>query len=152
MTRTGRIGAPSAAIHHQFARFVAIGLGSTLLDAAIYRLVLLIVSPSPAKAAGYVTGTAFSIACNYRWTFGYNGSDGQAVVVRCILLYATALVLNVAANAAAIAVLNIGALTLPIAFCFAVGVTTVYNFAGMRFWIFRKRSPDAGVAPVRPAD
>ncbi|WP_198355455.1 GtrA family protein [Sphingomonas sp. MA1305] len=135
------------AVHHQFGRFVGVGLLSTLLDGIVYHLALLTVVTPVAKAAGYLVGTACSIACNYRWTFGYAGPDGRNVVLRCCLLYATALILNVAANGAAMTVLkSVSPAALvhhatAIAFVFAVGVSTVYNFLGMRLWVFRRQFP-----------
>jgi len=124
-------------IHGQFMRFVLIGVASTVLDALAYRLALEAASTDVAKAIGYLVGMTFSITCNYRWTFGYAGPGRTGVVVRCVLIYAAALLLNVASNRLALAVLPDWPATMSAAFVFAVGVCTVFNFTAMRLWAFR---------------
>lgn len=138
-------------LHGQFLRFVLVGGLSTVLDGLTYRMLLLAdFDTNTAKALGYLVGMTCSILCNYRWTFGHGTGNRTGVIVRCVLLYATALVVNVAANHVALALLPIVGLTAKaaaiLAFLFAVGVSTVYNFAGMRFWIFRKDAPPVPIA------
>ncbi|MDG2535762.1 GtrA family protein [Sphingomonas sp. HITSZ_GF] len=123
-------------LHAQFIRFVAVGVMSTVFDGIAYRIALTALPVGGSKAIGYLVGTSFSILCNYRWNFGYAGPDRAGVILRCVALYATALVLNVAVNQAALAVLPASAFSFTLAFLIAVGVCTIYNFAGMRFWIF----------------
>ena len=122
----------------QFLRFIMIGGGSTLIDFMVYSLCLLAFEIRISKALGYLAGTAFSILVNYRWNFAYQGKDGHVVILKCGLLYAVALVINVTINNAALGVLGRTKLTLLIAFVLAVGVCTIFNFVGMKLWIFRR--------------
>jgi len=128
----------------QFLRFVLIGGGSTLIDFVVYSLCLLAIDVRIAKALGYLAGTTFSILVNYRWNFAYQGRDGYVVVLKCCVLYAVALMLNVAINNSALSVLGRNRLTLIAAFVLAVAVCTIFNFVGMKLWIFRRPM----VAPV----
>jgi putative flippase GtrA len=122
----------------QFLRFVVIGAGSTVLDFLVYMGLLHLIDLRLAKACGYIAGTAFSIGVNYRWNFAYQGPDGLKVIAKCCLLYLLALGLNVAVNHAALTVLGRTPVTLGAAFVLAVGACTVFNFAGMKLWIFRR--------------
>lgn len=133
-------------LYGQFLRFVIVGGVATILDAIAYRIILSAAPMGIAKAIGYLVGMTFSISCNYRWSFGYTGPGRANIVARCVLLYASALVLNVVTNHLVAAVLPAGPLTLPAAFVAAVGVCTIYNFAGMRFWIFRRPNVSSPIA------
>ena len=134
---------PPTHISGQFIRFVGIGVGSTFLDALTYHFALAAMPIGAAKALGYVVGATFSIACNYRLTFGHAGPGRNRIIAQCVLLYVSAIGLNVLVNRAALmvggAVLPVGRVTLVAAFLAAVGVCTIYNFSVMRFWIFRAR-------------
>lgn len=134
----------------QFLRFVLVGVLSTIIDGFAYRLLLPGATVEVAKAAGYLAGMTCSILCNYRWTFAYTGPNRGSIVLRCIVLYLSALVVNVTANRGALAILPPGSFLTLAAFLFAVGTTTIYNFIGMRL-IFRHAavSPQAGQPPSR---
>jgi putative flippase GtrA len=124
----------------EFVRFVSIGATSTIVDFIAYWCLLFVLDIQWAKAAGYVAGTAFSIFANYRWNFAYKGGNRLAVVAKCCVLYATALVLNVAVNSLFISLLGEERLALLVAFTAAVGLCTVYNFIGMKYLIFRNKA------------
>lgn len=135
---TGRAGRD--AIHRQFFRFILVGLSSTMLDGIAYSLALSLLPTSAAKGLGYLVGMSFSILCNYRWSFGYTGDDRARVLMNCVLLYALALLLNIAVNQAGIGIFGTGPYGRITAFLLAVGASTIFNFAGMRWWVFRQRA------------
>ncbi len=123
-------------LHSQFARYVVIGVISTLLDAGIYRLALPVIGIDLAKGLGYLAGMTNSVAGNHRFTFGHEWQPGT--IIRCIILYGSSLLLNVAVNRAVLTALPKGGLSLSAGFVAALCICTDYNFSGMRFWIFRK--------------
>jgi len=117
----------------QAGRFLAVGALTALVDFATYRLLLLLDVPiTPAKAAGFVLGTALSYLLNRAWTFG----AGQHAVGRFLALYAVTLVLNVATNAAAVALLAGVPGRITIAWVLAQVVASALNFIGMRAYVF----------------
>lgn len=109
-----------------------------MLDAITYRLTLGAIDINLAKALGYLVGMSCSIACNYRWSFGYEGSRAAAsVIARCVLVYLLALGLNVTVNRLGIISFGADQYGTAGAFLLAVAASTLFNFAGMRWWAFR---------------
>ena len=125
------------AIHRQFLRFALVGLVSTLLDGVIYRLASTVLDVNIAKALGYIAGLSFSIACNYRWSFGYAGGRSASVITKCVLVYLLALCLNVAVNRVGLIAFGMDRYGTAWAFLIAVAASTLFNFAGMRGWVFK---------------
>lgn len=130
----------SSSIRTQSQRFLLVGIGTLLLDYACYRgLLALGVDISPAKAAGFLVGTTAAYLANRAWTFSSRG--GASTVLSFIVLYATTLVLNVATNALLVAWLEGRALVIEVAFLVAQALTSLANFLGLRYFVFRDRGP-----------
>jgi len=138
----------------QIRRFLVIGVLSVLVDLAVY-LVLTRwgLSTHVAKGVSYVSGMVVGFLGNKFWTFE-SARRSIAEPITYVMLYATTLLVNVAVNAAVLA------LCAPIlsprwnrgwAFLVATGVTTVLNFLGMRFVTFfrgiRQRIESAAECP-----
>jgi putative flippase GtrA len=120
-------------LHRQALRFVAVGGLTALVDFATYRLLLLLDVPiTPAKATGFVLGTTLSYLLNRAWTFG----AGHHAVGRFLALYAFTLVVNVAVNAGAVAVLAGVPGRITLAWLLAQVVASALNFLGMRRFVF----------------
>lgn len=127
----------SRTMQAEFVRFILIGVTSTLIDFAVYGILLQVVDIRIAKAIGYIAGMTFSIFANLHWNFRYRGKDINRVLLKSCALYITALFINVVVNNAIISMLGSSPILLLVAFTAAVGVCTIYNFAGMKFWVFR---------------
>jgi putative flippase GtrA len=124
-------------IRTQSLRFLVVGLGTLLLDYACYRGLLSVgVEISPAKAAGFVVGTTAAYLVNRAWTFRSRG--GAAAVASFVVLYAVTLALNVAVNAGLVGALEGTAYRIEAAFLAAQAVTSLANFLGLRYVVFRR--------------
>lgn len=129
---------PSSSIRTQSQRFLLVGIGTLLLDYVCYRgLLALGMDLSPAKAAGFLVGTTAAYLVNRAWTFSARG--GLTTMLSFVALYATTLVLNVVTNAVLVAWLEGRALVIEIAFLVAQALTSLANFLGLRYFVFRDR-------------
>lgn len=124
-------------LRNQMIKFVVTGFCGLFTDVSVYRLLVkMAVHVTPAKAMGCLAGTVVVFFINRAWTFSArNGSAAQ--VLRFGLLYGTTIMLNTTLN-------TIGLKLLPhpwqVSFVFATGVTTVINFLGSKFVVFRPHS------------
>lgn len=122
----------------QALRFLAVGGLTALVDFVTYRLLLVLdVSITPAKVAGFVLGTTLSYLLNRAWTFG----AGHHAVGRFLALYAFTLVVNVAVNAGAVAALADVSGQITLAWLLAQVVASALNFLGMRHFVFARGAP-----------
>lgn len=130
----------------QVLRFLVVGSTSVAVDFAVYRLILSggLLPRDIAKAASYLAGVVVGFFGNKWWTFE-SARRSAAEPVSYLALYAATLVVNVACNRAALALLGESGGTW--AFLFATGVTTVLNFLGMKLVTFRR-----GIADRRQAE
>ena len=118
----------------QMARFLICGGSAALTDFAAYYLFLQFMTYSPAKALSFVCGAVVAYFANKHFTFEQpNRNYGEAA--RFTVLYITTFGVNVGSNKAALMVL--GDYTL-VCFVIATGLTTVCNFIGQKFFVFRK--------------
>lgn len=129
----------------QVIRFLVVGITATIVDASVYTGLLTVVIPGRfdiAKTCAFLLGTTVSYFLNKRWTFESSETDAKQTA-SFILLYGVTLIFNVGANGLALETLGGMGLELaiagPIAFVVATGVSTVANFFGQKFWVFRQR-------------
>jgi putative flippase GtrA len=127
------------ALHHQLARFVAVGVLSACVDFGILWLLMHVgLGHTPAKAISFVGGTTTAYLINRRWTFGATGSTKSFLGV--LALYGSTFVVQV----------GLFSLLYPwlfsrwgytpaqvVAFVIAQGVATTVNFIVQRTVIFR---------------
>jgi putative flippase GtrA len=122
----------------QVLRFAVSGVLATASDAAVYAALTHTVLPGqhdPAKACSFVVGTGVAYALARFWTFA-DAPQRRGQSVGFLALYATAFLVNVGANHAG---LGLG-LPAPVAFVVATGFSTVLNFVGQKFVLFRAGS------------
>lgn len=131
-----------------YARYLVAGLSAVTTDLVTYQLLLHVIWPSPAKAASFLAATCVAYLLNKYWTFRVQRLC-LSEVSRFGTLYGSSLFFNVCVNKAVIvafpAVLpSLQHYTLECAWLCATGFSTVYNYLGQRFWVFRM--PAAGPA------
>jgi putative flippase GtrA len=126
-------------------RFLLVGVTTVALDAVTYAALHWAGVPvDAAKAIGFVTGAVFAYFANWRFTFGERRSRWSEVLF--VVVYALALGLNVAANAAVRAWLGTGPVDSAVAFLVATGLSAAWNFAGMSLFVFRRKESFVDVA------
>lgn len=116
--------------------FLIVGGTTVLIDFLFYTILLWSdVAHAPAKAAGFITGTVFAYFANRIWTFQARHTSLRNIVPFCIL-YCSTLLVNVGTNAAVLAVLGTGRVSVFLAFLSATGISAILNFVGMKFFVF----------------
>src|SRR5712692_9439441 len=120
---------------HQFARFLVVGVGNTLISFAVYRLLLVPGTPYVAAAplafgVGAVNGYVF----NRRWTFAARDSRRARIVYVAVQgsgAVATTLLVLLFVRVAGVD--RVGA------YLAAIVPVTVSTFAANRIWTFADR-------------
>lgn len=112
-----------------------VGGGSAVLtDFAGYLVLRNVTGVSAAKGISFVMGSVVGFVINKLWTFGSRRFSWREIL-RYILLYAVSAAVNTAVNKGVLAVSHSAGL----GFLAATGVSTVMNFVGQKFFVFRKR-------------
>jgi putative flippase GtrA len=128
----------------ELKKFLAVGMIAVCLDWGIYLALTNFfgVGAVPSKGLSYVIGTIFAFIANGRLVFQ---SDLAPVnFLKHLLLYTFSLIANTLlfaywdANFSFESSIILGAALLTSTFA-----STVINFVGMRFWVFKKRSTHA---------
>ncbi|MGH7329080.1 MAG: GtrA family protein [Polyangiaceae bacterium] len=121
----------------QIVRFVFVGMGAVVVDFVVYFALSRAIPPSAAKAVSFVSGACVSFLGNRGFVFRAEGRTHKQWM-SFVGLYFISLCLN--------NVVNTGVLKLPIpytkflAWFSATGASTILNFLGMKFFVF-KRAP-----------
>lgn len=132
--------APGASLSTQLFRFIAVGVGSAVID---FGLTLILhhlgLQRSLAKAIGWVFGTITAYFLNARWTFGADvaGKTAGAVTLLYLATFAVQNFLFWVLESPLIALGFHDTLKDTIAFIIAQGVATITNFVIQRVFIFK---------------
>jgi putative flippase GtrA len=139
----------------ELIKFTAFGLVAVLVDLVVYTLLLKVMpnldrsifsTENLSKAGSFMSGMVFSYYANKHFTWKEKNRSKRRLA-KFSTLYGFSLILNVATNASALALLAYlepwYALPHPYlwAFMCATGVSAGLNFAGQKWWVFKKR-PD----------
>ena len=122
----------------EILRFLPVGGGAAATSFVIYAtLVAIGLHTAPAKAVGFTTGAIFSFFGNRSFTFRREASGGRKIIV-FILLYMITLIFNVSINELGLYLMGSRSLlNLVIAWTVATGCSSIANFIGMKFLVFR---------------
>lgn len=121
----------------QMLRFLVAGCGAVGTDTTVYFLLvnnfLNYIGYDWSKFISFLSGTFVAFVINKYWTFeSKRKSIFEAIAF--LVLYLTTLGLNVSVNHL---VLNISNNTAVLAFLVATITSTIANFLGQKFWVFR---------------
>ncbi|MBR4639200.1 MAG: GtrA family protein [Butyrivibrio sp.] len=118
----------------EILKFLVGGGSAVLVDYLTYRLFLHIgLNISLSKSISYVLGAAVGFVINKLWTFESKGFS-KIEIVKYIILYACSALANTVVNRVILWILAIQV----VAFLCATGVSTIINFLGQKFFVFRK--------------
>jgi len=123
----------------QIQRFIVAGCGAVGTDTAIYFLLI----NNAMERLGYdwckfisfLTGSCVAFLINKYWTFE-SKRKSLFEVAAFLVIYLTTLGLNVSVNHMVLRITNNISV---LAFLIATGCSTVANFLGQKFWVFRVR-------------
>jgi putative flippase GtrA len=116
----------------ELKRFLVAGFSAVGTDLVTYYILLNFFNTDIAKAISFFLGTIVAFIINKYWTFEKHEKSYQEIV-KFGLLYSATLGANVMTNKI---VLDMFSITL-VAFLIATGVSTVLNFIGQKWWVFK---------------
>lgn len=122
-----------AGLKKEIPRFLIAGFSAVGTDLLVYFLLLRFLTHSPAKAVSFLCGTLVAFAINKYWTFEKKERSFPEVY-KFAMLYVSTLVVNVSVNKLSLFVLP-GFVV--VAFLAATGTSTVLNFIGQKWWVFK---------------
>lgn len=120
----------------ELLRFLVGGGSAVLVDYLLYRVFLRIeIVPTKAKAFSFFCGAVVGFVINKVWTFERHGFAIEEIG-RYVLLYSISAGINTMTYQGLCWVLKREGL----AFLGATGVSTILNFLGQKFFVFRRGS------------
>ncbi len=140
----------------EISKFFVSGITAVLVDLLVYYSCSQFIEQNIAKALGFVMGTIVTYNLNKFWTWRQPEKDNRRLLP-FILLYGFSMLLNVLGNAWALQkipshviasnIQKIGGEHLELfafkidkicAFLFATFVSSILNFLGQKYWVFKK--------------
>jgi len=119
-------------IKKELKRFLVAGVGAVCADLFTYYIMVNFLQYDIAKTISFILGTIVAYILNKYWTFEkYERSYKE--VVKFGLLYTFTLGANVMTNKIVLKITD----ALLLSFLVATGVSTVLNFIGQKWWVFR---------------
>ena len=116
----------------ELKRFLIAGFSAVGTDLVTYYILLNFLSHDIAKAISFLFGTIVAFVINKYWTFEKHDKSYKEVV-QFTILYTLTLGVNVVTNKFVLVQMD----SILFAFLVATGVSTVLNFLGQKFWVFK---------------
>lgn len=117
----------------EFKRFLIVGLSGVGTDLVSYYILLNFLYSDISKSISFILGAMVAFIFNKYWTFEKH-EKSYTEIFQFVMLYAITLVVNVFINKL---VLDATELVF-LAFLVATGVSTILNFLGQKFWVFKQ--------------
>lgn len=121
-------------LKREVPRFLVAGGLAVLTDLAVYYLLILALPYYLSKGISFITGAVVAFVINKLWTFNKK-EKSFAEIVKFVLLYLATLGANVLVNQL---VLFIFPTFVFLGFLCATGTSTVLNFIGQKWWVFKQ--------------
>lgn len=118
----------------ELLKFCVGGGSAVIVDFLMYMFLKQYIVVSAAKIISFIMGAAVGFVINKLWTFE-SRSFSTSEIMRYILLYACSATANMLVNKG---ILLISSVTV-LAFLGATTVSTIINFLGQKFFVFRKK-------------
>lgn len=119
-------------IKKELLRFLVAGVSAVGTDLVTYYILLNFLTPGVSKAISFLLGTIVAYIINKYWTFEKHEKSVREIA-QFAVLYSCTLGINVLTNKMVLDNTSIVFL----AFLVATGVSTVLNFIGQKFWVFK---------------
>lgn len=119
-------------INKEIKRFVIAGFAAVGTDLVTYYIMLNFFKYDIAKMLSFILGSIVAFMINKYWTFEkYKKSYKQ--IVQFAILYIVTLAVNIIINHFTLNFFEI----IFLAFLIATGASTILNFLGQKFWVFK---------------
>ncbi len=122
-----------AVLKKQFIRFFVSGVTAVAIDMGIYYLLKERLDYNIAKGVSFLSGTIVAYILNKFWTFEEK-KYSSVELIKFFTLYSLTLFINIYVNHLTLNLFQ----SVLFAFLIATGVSTVLNFVGQKFWVFKK--------------
>lgn len=116
----------------ELKRFIVAGVSAVSIDLGIYYLLLNLFNVNFSKGISFLCGATVAFLINKYWTFQKKERSFNEIIKFAILYFLT-LVINVLTNYVVLDISNIVIL----AFLIATGVSSILNFIGQKWWVFK---------------
>lgn len=125
----------------QLPRFIVTGLMAVATDYISYLLLANFIAVDFAKGSSFILGSVVAFVLNKLWTFE-SEKKASAALLPFIMLYSSTFCVNVGLNHFTLVyVSDIKTL----AFLVATAASTILNFLGMKFWVFKASQPQGSI-------
>lgn len=118
----------------QVNRFILVGCGAVILDFIVYLLFSTQINTSASKFISFISGSGFAYLLNKYWTFS-KPRNSVIEIIKFSTLYGSTLIVNVFTNQYCINEISLSKL---FSFLIATSLSTVINFIGQKWWVFKK--------------
>lgn len=141
----------------QLTKFGIVGISAVCVDAIIYYILSQFLDVNISKALGFLSGTFVTYNLNKYWTWRQTDKSTMRLF-QFVLLYLASMLINVGVNSLAlefipntniIIALQTGEEAMRelipmkadkfIAFFIATAVSSVFNFIGQKYWVFKEK-------------
>lgn len=116
----------------EMQRFIIVGLSAVGTDLLTYYVLINFFSHNASKVFSFIAGSILAFIMNKYWTFEKHEKN-YSEIWKFGCLYLSTLGANVLTNGYILDVTNLVFLS----FLIATGVSTVLNFLGQKFWVFK---------------
>jgi putative flippase GtrA len=120
-------------IKAEILKFIVAGFSAVFTDSLVYFLLIRYLNESFSKAISFISGTIVAFIINKFWTFN-KPNYSLREIFKFAVLYSSTLIVNVSVNFLVLSVLPSWRI---FAFLCATGASTVLNFLGQKFWVFK---------------
>lgn len=117
----------------QLPRFIVTGLMAVATDYISYLLLASFIAVDFAKGSSFILGSVVAFVLNKLWTFE-SEKKASTALLPFIILYSSTFCVNVGLNH--FTLLYVSDIK-TLAFLVATAASTILNFLGMKFWVFK---------------
>ena len=117
---------------NQALKFLVVGCLAVIVDSTFYYFLSIFITVEIAKGLSFLSGMFFSYSLNKVWTFSQT-KRSTIEVLKFLILYGSSLVMNVTINTLTLNITN----SFVISFLTATAFSTILNFSGQKWWIYR---------------
>jgi len=123
---------------NRFIKFLVVGGIATLINYGIFYLLFnfLKIQYIVASASGYISGLILGYYVNKFWTYSVDRDSGEKYMFKYLAVYLTSLVGSSLLLKLLVDILSINPL---LANIFAIGLSTITNFVGTNFLVFKHK-------------
>lgn len=118
---------------NEVLKFLVGGGSAVVVDASVYVALKAYIDIAAAKSISYILGAVVGFIINKRWTF-QSKKFKISEVFKYIILYVCSALANAGVNQIILSLIP----STVLAFICATGISTIINFLGQKFIVFRK--------------